>query len=60
MQSPNIFTSAREFSRPRTSLDIHARRAEAHDVKRAKDLVQSYTNDVFGRINREENISYIL
>jgi hypothetical protein len=60
MQSPNIFNSARELSRPGTSLDIHARRAEAHDVKRAKDLIQSYTTDVFGRIDREENISYIL
>jgi hypothetical protein len=60
MQSPNIFNSARELSRPSTSLDIHARRTEAHDAKRAKDLVQSYTNDVFGEINREENISYVL
>lgn len=50
----------RDVSRPSTSLDIHARRTEVRDVKRAKDLVQSYTTDVFGQVNREENISYIL
>jgi hypothetical protein len=60
MQSPNFFESTRDLSRPGTSLDIHARRAEARDAKRAKDLVQTYTMDVFGRVNREENISYIL
>jgi hypothetical protein len=60
MQSPNPFGPTRELSRPGTSLDIHARRTEARDSKKGKDLVQSYTEDVFGRINREENISYIL
>jgi hypothetical protein len=60
MQSPSLFHSVKDLSRPGTSLDIHARRTEARDVKRAKDLIQSYTNDVFGRINREENIAYIL
>lgn len=60
MQSPNFFASTRELSRPDTSLNIHARRTEAQDVKRAKDLVQSYTMDVFGRVDREENISSIL
>jgi hypothetical protein len=60
MQSPNLFGSARELSRPGTSLDIHARRTEARDAKKAKDLVQSYTINIFGQVNREENISYIL
>jgi hypothetical protein len=60
MQSPNLFASTRDLSRPETSLNIHARRTEARDAKRAKDLVQSYTIDVFGRVDREENISYIL
>lgn len=50
----------REFSRPGTSLGMHARRTEARDAKRANDLVQSYTHDVFGRIQREENVSYLL
>jgi hypothetical protein len=60
MQSPNLFRPTRELSRPDTSLDIHARRTEARDAKKAKDLIQSYTTDVFGRVSREENISYIL
>ncbi|CAF4385559.1 unnamed protein product, partial [Rotaria magnacalcarata] len=33
---------------------------EANDAKQAKDLVQTYTLDVFGRVNRVESISYIL
>lgn len=60
MQSPSVFTRPRESSRPGTSLNIHARRTEARDAKKAADLVQSYTLDVFGRVKREENISYIL
>jgi len=60
MQSPNLYGPVRESSRPDTSLDIHARRTEARDAKQAKDLVQTYTTNVFGRVNREENISYIL
>ena len=56
----NFSYAEREFSRPGTSLGMHARRAEARDAKRAHELVQSYTNDVFGRINREENVSSIL
>ncbi len=60
MQSSNLFGSTKELPRPGTSLDIHARRTEARDARRAKDLVQSYTVDVFGRVNREENLSYIL
>ena len=60
MQSPSVFTLEREPTRPATSINIHARRTEARDAKYAKDLVQSYTINVFGRVNREENISYIL
>lgn len=60
MQSSTLFGSFREASRPGTSFDIHARRAEARDAKQAKDLVQTYTVDVFGRVDRVESISYIL
>lgn len=60
MASPDLLRQAYEVSRPSTSLDMHARRTEARDAKRAKDLVQTYTTDVFGQVNREENISYIL
>lgn len=60
MHSSTIIIPTREASRPPTSLDIHARRTEARDARQAKDFVQSYTLDVFGRIDREENISYIL
>jgi hypothetical protein len=60
MQSPTRPGLARESPRPDTSLDIHARRTEARDAKKATDLVQTYTTDVFGRVNREENVSYIL
>lgn len=56
----NFSYAEREFSRPGTSLGMHARRTEARDVKRANELVQSYTNDVFGRVHREENVSYIV
>ncbi|CAF0869342.1 unnamed protein product [Adineta steineri] len=60
MQSPSFFSPPRELSRPGTSLNIHARRAEARDAKKAKNLIQTYTTEVFGRITREENISSIL
>ncbi|CAF1621244.1 unnamed protein product, partial [Adineta ricciae] len=60
MQSPSFLAPSRELSRPGTSLQIHARRTEARDAKKAKELVQTYTTDVFGRITREENISSIL
>jgi hypothetical protein len=60
MQSPSVFTRPRESSRPGTSLNIHARRTEARDAKKAKDLIQTYTTDVFGQFSREENISSIL
>jgi hypothetical protein len=60
MQSPRPMNASGELSSPDTSLDIHARRTEARDAKKAADLVQSYTLDVFGRVKREENISYIL
>ena len=60
MQSPSLLAPSRELSRPGTSLQIHARRTEARDAKKAKELVQTYTTDVFGRITREENISSIL
>lgn len=56
MESPSLLTA----TRPRTSFDAHARRAGAEDALNAKHLVQSYTLDVFGQVNREENISYIL
>lgn len=52
--------STREYVRPRTSFDAHARRAEPDDARKAKHLVQSYTTEVFGQVNREENISYLL
>ncbi|CAF0926188.1 unnamed protein product [Rotaria sp. Silwood1] len=60
MQSSTLYTMTRELSRPETSLSISARRTEARDAKQAKQLIQTYTTDVFGRINREESISYIL
>ncbi|UJR28415.1 hypothetical protein I4U23_009655 [Adineta vaga] len=60
MQSPSFLAPSRELSRPGTSLNIHARRTEARDARKAKELVQTYTTDVFGRIIREENISSIL
>jgi hypothetical protein len=60
MQSPNMFAPTGEREHSRSSLDAHARRTEPNDAKKAKNLVQSYTLDVFGRVNREENISSIL
>lgn len=60
MQSPTYFASNDERSRPDTSFGSHARRTEARDAKKAKDLLQSYTSDVFGRVDREENIAHIL
>ncbi|CAF3435054.1 unnamed protein product [Rotaria socialis] len=60
MQPSFLSAPVREPSHPDTALNIHARRTEANDAKQAKDLVQTYTVDVFGRVNRVENISYIL
>lgn len=54
------FDTHDEDHRPLTSLQSHARRAEARDALKAKNLVQNYTKDVFGEINREENVSAIL
>ncbi|CAF0940470.1 unnamed protein product [Didymodactylos carnosus] len=50
----------KNLSRPGTSLDIQPRRSEARDSQEAFKLVQSYTTDVFGRVNRVENIALIL
>ena len=55
-----MFPPTDQRSRPDTSFGSHARRTEARDAKKAKDLIQSYTLDVFGRVNREENIADIL
>ena len=60
MEPSAMFASHDERSRPDTSFGSHARRTEARDARKAKDLIQSYTLDVFGRVNREENIADIL
>lgn len=60
MNPSSSFVRNAQSTRPDTSFSSHARRAEASDAKKAKDLIQSYTIDVFGRIHREENIADIL
>ena len=60
MESPRAASSNGDNARPTTSFGSHARRTEARDAAKAKVLIQDYTCDVFGRINREENISSIL
>jgi hypothetical protein len=60
MQTLASSSLSNERSCSGTWLGSHARYTEASDTKKAINLIQNYTIDVFGRINREENIANIM